>query len=111
MEEKKDMVSVPYFIYEGERCRNERITKILIVSLVISVVLLFLSNALWLYAWTQYDYSSEEVTYSQDGEGLNNINTGRQGGVRFGQRLTIKTRRRTKKGGSKGTKVRRNRRR
>jgi hypothetical protein len=42
---------------------------------------MFASNALWLYAWCQYDYTSEKVTYSQDGEGLNNINTGTQGDV------------------------------
>lgn len=72
---------VPYIVYESAQVRSERHIKRLIIALVISIILMFTSNALWLYAWCQYDYTSEEVTYSQDGEGLNNINTGTQGDV------------------------------
>lgn len=72
---------VPFFVYETEVARNERTTRRLIIALVIAIILLFISNALWLYAWTQYDYSSDAVTYSQDGEGFNNINTGEQGDI------------------------------
>jgi hypothetical protein len=72
---------VPYIVYESAQVRSERHIKRLVIALVVSVILMFTSNALWLYAWCQYDYTSEEVTYSQDGEGLNNINTGTQGDV------------------------------
>ena len=34
------------------------------IALIIAVALLFASNALWLYAWTQYDYCGD--TTSQD---------------------------------------------
>lgn len=73
--------AVPFFVYETEVARNERTTKRLIIALIIAIILLFLSNAAWLYAWTRYDYESEEITYTQDGEGFNNINTGEQGDV------------------------------
>ena len=72
---------VPYIVYESAQVRSERHIKRLIIALVVLIILMFTSNALWLYAWCQYDYTSEEVTYSQDGEGLNNINTGTQGDV------------------------------
>lgn len=72
---------VPFFVYETEVARNERTTKRLITALIITIILLFAANAIWLYAWVQYDYTSEEVTYSQDGEGLNNINNGLQGDI------------------------------
>lgn len=52
--------------------------------MLIAIILLFLSNLAWLYAWMQYDYVSEEISYMQDGEGLNNINTGSQGDVAYG---------------------------
>ena len=55
--------SVPYIVYEGEQARNERTIKRLIVAVVIAVVLCVLSNAVWLYAWMQFDYtdSTEHV--------------------------------------------------
>lgn len=74
MEDKK---SVSYLAFESITARNERHTKRLIIALVISIILIFLSNALWLYAWMQYDYSSTEskttTTYTQDSSGINII--------------------------------------
>lgn len=58
MEERERNV-VPYIVYEGERARNERHVKRLIVALVVTILLLFASNALWLYCWMQYDYVGE----------------------------------------------------
>jgi membrane protein YdbS with pleckstrin-like domain len=78
------MNDIPYIVYEGAMARHERQLKRLIIALIVSIVLIFASNAIWLYAWCQYDYSSEEITYSQDGMGLNNINTGIQGGITNG---------------------------
>lgn len=58
---------VPYYVYEGEQFRNERTVKRLIISLIISIVLLFASNALWLYEWTCYDYVSTVTVDGKDG--------------------------------------------
>jgi hypothetical protein len=63
-------------VLESEMARNERHVKRLIIALVISIILIFASNALWLYAWLQYDYSSSEsntTTYTQDSNGINII--------------------------------------
>lgn len=68
--------SVSYIVLESEMARNERHVKRLIIALVISIILIFASNALWLYAWLQYDYSSSEsttTTYTQDSNGINII--------------------------------------
>jgi hypothetical protein len=68
--------SVSYLSFESEMARNERHVKRLIIALVISIILIFASNALWLYAWLQYDYSSSEsttTTYTQDSNGINII--------------------------------------
>lgn len=72
--------AVPYIVYEGAMARNERMLKRLLVGIIISVILLFSTNAAWLYVWSQYD----TVSYEQDGEGLNNICTGVQGNVSNG---------------------------
>lgn len=53
---------ISYAAHEGAMTRMFGIIKRLIVAVIISVVLLVISNGLWLYAWMQYDYSSEEST-------------------------------------------------
>lgn len=68
-----DEKHITYIVYESGMARSERHIKRLIIALVICIFLIFISNAAWLYAWYQYDYSSEEITYSQDGEGMNLI--------------------------------------
>ena len=70
MENPKD---VPYIVHESDMTRLERTNKRLFISLLISIILLFLSNVAWLYVWNQYDYVSETTTYSQDGKGINVI--------------------------------------
>lgn len=78
--EKSEVGPVPYIVHEGEMARNERRERRLLFALILSVTLLFASNAFWLYEWTQYDYASEEVTttYTQDGEGVNVIGDGNE---------------------------------
>lgn len=58
MEEKN---SVPYIVYEGEQARHERTVKRLVITLIITIMLLFATNALWLNAWMQYDYVGQET--------------------------------------------------
>ena len=65
---------IPYIAYESALARNERTIKRLIISLVLSILLIFASNAVWLYVFSQYEYGSEETTTTtvkQDGKGQN----------------------------------------
>ena len=72
--EVKTPENVPYIVHEAAMARNERNVKRMIVSLVAAIALLFASNALWLWAWNSYDYSSEEIIIdSQDGGNANYI--------------------------------------
>ena len=55
-------------VHESAMARSERQHRRLIIALIISVALIFISNAIWIYAWTQYDYVGEDVTVdSTDG--------------------------------------------
>ena len=63
---------VPYIVYEGTIARFERTVKRLIILIAITVLLLFASNALWIYEWMQYDYTDVTVD-SQDGGNANYI--------------------------------------
>ena len=58
--------NVPYIVHEAAMARNERNVKRIVVALVAAIALLFASNALWLWAWMQYDYESYEITADGD---------------------------------------------
>lgn len=63
---------VPFIVYEGTIARFERTIRRLIILVGITILLLFASNAIWIYEWNQYDY--EDVTVdSQDGGNANYI--------------------------------------
>ena len=54
----------------------ERTVKRQWIALIIALCMLFASNVAWLYAWMQYDYTSEEVIVdvnSDDGGNANYI--------------------------------------
>lgn len=63
---------VPYIVFESTIARFERTLKRLVILLAIAILLLFASNALWIYEWMQYDYTDVTVD-SQDGGNANYI--------------------------------------
>jgi hypothetical protein len=54
--------SVPFAVHESAMVRNERAVKRLVIALIVAIALIFASNAVWLYAWMEYDYSSDMTT-------------------------------------------------
>lgn len=53
---------VSFVAFEATCTRFDRIIKRLTIALVICILLVFASNAAWLYAWMQYDYSGVDET-------------------------------------------------
>ena len=68
-------MNVPYIVYEGAQARQERTIKRLVIIIIIAVSMLFASNAVWLYAWMQYDYETEvqQVDFDSGEGGVNNF--------------------------------------
>lgn len=66
---------VPFYVFESEITRSEKRFKRVMTALIVAIVCLFLETGAWLLYESLYD----TINYSQDGEGLNNINTGTQG--------------------------------
>jgi hypothetical protein len=62
--------NIPYIAYDMAQARNERHIKRMIVALIVAIALMFVSNAIWLWVWCQYDYSgetyTEEIVVEQD---------------------------------------------
>lgn len=77
-------VSVPYIVYEGEQVRNERKESRLIKLLAAAIAIIFITNALWLYAWMQYDYISEQSVSIDSADGVANY-IGEDGNIVYGE--------------------------
>lgn len=90
MEYNRDAAAIPYFAHEGMVDRLDRINRRLLIAVIIAVVMLFASNALWLYCWMQYDYvdGSNETeivtTVDSEGDGIASY-VGNDGGVTIGE--------------------------
>lgn len=71
----QQQIQVPFVVHESMLARMERQIKRLWVALIIAIAVIAITNIGWLY----YESTFETISYSQDGEGMNNINTGEQG--------------------------------
>lgn len=63
MDDKK---MVPYIAYESALARLERQSKRFFIALVVAILLIVITNGLWLYAWNQYEYVDTTVTKNVD---------------------------------------------
>lgn len=79
MEDNREILCVPYAVYESMLFKDERhITKLILV-IILLITMLVLSNVCWIIAWSQYDYIDGEVyeiVAEQDGEGVNIVGAG-----------------------------------
>ena len=80
--------NVPYIVYESERARSERHIKRMWIALIVLVAMIFATNAVWLWAWTRYDYETVTVD-SADGGNANYI--GNDGDIYNGEGYGQKT--------------------
>lgn len=64
---------VPFIVLESAEARHERIEKRLIIALVIVTILMFVTNALWLYHESLYDYSTEDIELRSESGNSNYI--------------------------------------
>lgn len=74
MDDEK-VLMVPYIVYEATMSRLERTIKRLFILIVMLIICLVGSNIAWTTYVSQFDY----VDYTQDGDGINNVNFGGQG--------------------------------
>lgn len=92
IKDEERMATIPLIAHQLDMAKFERTVKRLIFALVFVVVLLFATNAMWLYEWGQYDYADISVDSEDKGNanyieaGLNGvINNGTSGSQEEGQ--------------------------
>lgn len=79
MAENNDNIVMSRIAFERMQSKDERNDIWRNRIIVLLIILLVVTNALWLYYWNQYDYVSEdyiEVEASQDGDGVNIASAG-----------------------------------
>lgn len=69
---EKKLESIPYAAHESIMARMERTNKRISLALIVAIVLMFACNAAWLWAWFQYDYSTESVLVDSENGGYAN---------------------------------------
>lgn len=72
---------VPYIVYESEAARHERTVKRLLLTIVLVVCLLVITNLAWLYVFNQYDFTSEVTEVSTDEGNTNMLQAGENGEI------------------------------
>ena len=84
MENKGEIKSIPYIVFEGAQARNERAVKRLVIALIVTILLMFASNGIWLYCWMQFDYVTEDSSITLDAlQGDANF-IGERGNINYG---------------------------
>lgn len=69
---KKNPPNVPYVVHEGVMSRLERVIKRLWIALIVTIVLLVATNAMWIAYGSKYECFETTQEVTQDtGEGSN----------------------------------------
>lgn len=71
---KKEIVNVPYIVFEKDMEHKNSIIKMLFSIIICLTIVIGVSIYMFMVLINSFDFT----TYNQDGNGLNNINTGTQ---------------------------------
>lgn len=74
---------IPYIVFESAEAKNERTIKRLIIALVITIVLLFATNVIWIIEFCSFDFAETETTVD-GGSGIANY-IGQDGDITYGE--------------------------
>ena len=75
---------VPYIVYESAEAKSERTIKRLIIALVITIILLFATNVIWILEFFSFDTVDTATTTTVDaGSGVANY-IGEDGDINYG---------------------------
>ena len=66
--ENNDNIVMSRIAFERMQSKDERNDRWRNIIIIILIALLAITNGMWLYAWNQYDYYSEDITVDSDAE-------------------------------------------
>lgn len=73
MENNENNIIMSRLAFERMQAKDERNDLWRNITIIVLIILLVVTNAMWLIAWNQYDYVEDytEFEAEQDGDGLN----------------------------------------
>lgn len=76
MENENDII-ISRYAFERMQTKDEKNDRWRNIIILVLIILLVVTNAMWLVAWNQYDYVDEyEIEAQQEGEGINIVGAG-----------------------------------
>lgn len=79
------MDQIPFVAHESDMVRMERTNRRIWILCIILIVLLFGTNAGWLYYESQYEYVQTSTEVTQENESGYNNYIGNNGDIRYGE--------------------------
>lgn len=75
--ENHDNIIMSRIAFERMQAKDERNDRWRNIIIILLIVLLVATNAMWLWAWNSYDYVDDySIEAKQDGEGINIVGGG-----------------------------------
>lgn len=81
--DNNNVVMVPYIVYESAEAKSERTIKRLIIALVVTIILLFATNIIWVLEFFSFDTIDTQTTVD-GGSGIANY-IGQDGDITYGE--------------------------
>lgn len=66
MDNNNDMISMSRLAFERMQAKDERNDRWRNIIILVLIILLVVTNAMWLVAWNQYDYVDDYTTLEAD---------------------------------------------
>ena len=77
--DRNDNIIMSRFAFERMQAKDERNDRWRNATIIVLIILLVVTNAMWLIAWNQYDYVDDysvDLDAEQDGGGVNIVGAG-----------------------------------
>ena len=84
--ENNDMITMSKYAFERMQAKDERNDKFRNITIILLIILLVVTNGMWLWAWNQYDYvDAEEYSVDMSADGDSDANyIGNNGDINYG---------------------------
>ena len=83
--ENNDNIVMSRLAFERMQAKDERNDRWRNITIILLIVLLVATNAMWLWAWNQYDYTDEYSVELDSGDGGNANYIGNDGDIYNGE--------------------------
>jgi hypothetical protein len=75
--DNENNIIISKYAFERMQTKDEKNDRWRNIIILVLIILLIVTNAMWLVAWNQYDYVDDyEIEAQQDGEGINIVGAG-----------------------------------